>query len=89
MIGEKIKKAKDAIAGFQKENKKLEKLLKNDAIAFVKVEHDCKLNNAKGELVDDHLFIIADSDLNIKLVKEKGKKNINQSVEFFKEKYLK
>lgn len=85
----RIQKEEEIISKIEDENKKLEKLLNDEGIAFLKVEHSCKLKNKKGDLVDDHLYILTDGDLNIKMVKEKGKNNINETLEYFKKNILK
>jgi len=86
---DRIQKEEELISKIEDENKKLEKLLKDDGIAFLKVEHTCKLKNKKGDLVDDHLYILTDADLNIKMVKEKGKNNIMETLEYFRKNILK
>lgn len=85
----RIEKEEALISKIEDENKKLEKLLKDDGIAFLKVEHSCKLKNKKGDLVDDHLYILTDSDLNVKMVKEKGKNNIMETLEYFRKNFVK
>jgi hypothetical protein len=86
---ERIQKENKLITEIESENKKLEALLKDDGIAFLKVEHLCKLKTKKGDLVDDHLYILTDSDLNVKMVKEKGKDNIFQTLEYFRKNIIK
>jgi len=86
---ENIKKEKELISNIKKENEKLEILLNDDRIAFKKVEHTCKLKNKKDELVEEHLYILTDTDQNIKMVKQKGKNNIIQTMEYFKKNFVK
>lgn len=86
---ERIAKEKEMISKMEEENKKLEKLLNNNDVAYIRVEHTCKLKNKKGELVDDHLYILADKDLNIQMVKEKGKNNIMQTLDFYRKNIIK
>jgi hypothetical protein len=86
---EKLNQEKELITSIQKENEKLEKLLKRNRIAFIKVEHSCKLKNKKDEIIEDHLYILTDEDLNVKMVKEKGKNNTRQTMEYFKKNFVK
>jgi hypothetical protein len=89
VTNERIQKENGLITQIENENKKLETLLNNEGIAFLKVEHLCKLKNKKGEVVDDHLYILTDGDLNIKMVKEKGKNNIFETLEYFRKNIVK
>ncbi len=86
---ERIDKEKKLIAEMENENKNLERLLNKNDIAFIKVEHSCKLKNKKGDLVNDHLFILTDADLNVKMVKEKGKENIFQTLDYYRKNIIK
>lgn len=87
-LRQKIEEGKQAIETIKTTNKKIEPLLENKEIAFIKVVHSCKLNNAKGELVDDHIYMLLDDQMNVLMAKEKGRKNTYQTIDFFKEKYL-
>jgi len=86
---ETIENEKALIKKIEIENEKLEKRLKSKRVAFIKVEHTCKLKNKSANIIDEHFYILTDSDYNIKMFKIKNKKNILQTVDYFKKNILK
>lgn len=84
-----VENEKILIKELELENKKLEKRLKSKRVAFIKVEHTCNLKNKAGKAVEQHFYVLTDDDYNIKLFKIKNKKNILQTLEYFKKNIIK